>query len=820
MARETREAPLVRRAPSATVPLAPSQQQVWLHSQLGDTHFLYNEPITIHYHGALNPDLLERSFQELLRRHEIWRTTFAMVDNQVVQLVQPKLELEIPLTDLTNLPEADRDAEATRIATLDARRPFDLAVGPLLRGRLFKLREDKFRFHIALHRIIFDGVSIYRTVLPELAAIYNAFANGEPSPLPEPELQYSDFALWQDRLYNGPAVAQQVAYWKEHLAGELPVLDLPTDHARPQLPSYRGGMEKFAISAELSSAVKSQSKAEGVTLYIFLLAAFKAMLHRYSGQEDLLVGGVTDCRRRREFDNLIGYFLNTLVLRTKPKASMSFREYLAQVKDTVTGALANSDVPFDRLVRELQVKRDHSRHPIFQALFSMEPPATPVAKPWELTQMDIETGASKVDLHLEIDEHEDHLIARFIYNTDIFEAATIQRMAGHWLTLLQAAVADPETLLRDLQMLTPPERRWLAEACQGPWFDIPQTTIHGLIEEQTARTPAAVAVEFKGQSLTYRELDGRATAVANRLIEAGVGPGTLVGLCCERSADMVTAMLGILKSGCAYVPMDPALPPQRIAFMVADAKTPVVVTERAFAASLSPTGARLIFPDEIAPMLSQAALPQITPDSLAYVIYTSGPTGQPKGVEVSHSAIVNLLLSMQREPGFSASDKLLAVTTISFDIAGLELFLPLISGGTVAVASREDARDPARLMTAMRESSCTVMQATPATWRALIEAQWAGDPALTILCGGEAMPPDLAEQLMPRCRTLWHLVRANRDDGVVHRAPSQRGDELHFYRPSDRQYGCLRPGRAIKFPASGRSGRALHRWPGSGARVS
>ncbi len=761
MGRETWEAPLLRHAPGTTVPLAPSQQQVWLHSQMGDTRFVYNEPITIHYHGVLDQHLLELSFQEFLRRHEIWRTTFAIVDNQVVQLVQPKLELEIPLTDLTALPDEDREAEATRIATLDAQRPFDLAVGPLLRGRLFKLRDDKFRFHITLHHIIFDGVSIYRTVLPELAAIYNAFAKGEPSPLPEPELQYGDFALWQERLQQTPSVREQVTYWKEQLAGELPILELPTDHARPQLPSYRGGMEKFAISAELSSAVKRRSKTEGVTHYMFLLAAFKAMLHRYSGQEDILVGGATDGRRRREFHNLIGYFLNTLVLRTKPKGSLTFRDYLAQVKDAATGALANSDVPFDRLVRELQLKRDSSRHPIFQALFSIEPPATPVDMPWELTQMDIATGASKVDLYLEIDEHEDHLIARFIYNTDIFERSTVQRMVGHWLSLLDAAVDDAGTLLRDLPMLTAEEEQWLGGASKGPRSAVPQTTIHGLIEAQAALTPSAVAVEFGAQSLTYRELDHAADTIAQRLIDAGVEPGTLIGFCGERSANMVAALLGILKSGGAYVPIDPALPQQRIAMMVGDAKAPVIVTERHLAASLLHTGARVVcFEECLDENFNGSAThraPLVTPDDLAYVMYTSGSTGKPKGVEVSHGAMVNLLLSMQQEPGFTAADKLLAVTTVSFDIAGLELYLPLISGGTVTIASREDARDPARLMTVMRESNCNVMQATPATWRSLIDAQWPGDARLKVLCGGEALPRDLVKQLAPRCLELWNL---------------------------------------------------------------
>ena len=726
---------------------------------------MYNEPITIHYHGRLDPQLFERAFHEFLRRHEILRTTFASIEGQVVQAVHSTLRIEIPLADLTGMPEAERHAEAKRMATLDAQRPFDLAVGPLLRGRLFKLRDDEYRFHLALHHLIFDGVSIYRTVLPELSAIYNAFAKGEPSPLPDPPLQYGDYALWQDRLVKSPAVAEEVKYWREQLAvgadGGLPILQLPFDHARPPVPSQRGAMEKFALSVELSEAVKARSKSEGVTHYMYLLASFKALLHRYSGQEDLLVGGVTDGRRRPEFHNLVGYFLNSMVLRTRPQSSMTFRKFLADVKETVTGALANGDVPLDQLIRELQPKRDSSRHPFYQVLFSIEPPATPVELPWELTQMDIATGASKVDLYLEIDESPDGLIARFIYNTDVFERTTILRMQGHWLSVLTAAVADPTLRLQDLPMLTAGESAWLRDASSGPAMELPPTTIHGLFESQAQRTPNAIAVECRGERLTYAELDASANRVARKLCAAGVGPETLVGLSVDRSCHMATALMAILKAGGAYVPIDPALPKERIALLMESSQVSVMLTERALAPEFSTTDVRVLLlddsNDDSDDESRDAALPPVKPENLAYVIHTSGSTGKPKGVEISHSAVVNLLLSMQREPGFAASDRLLAVTTLSFDIAGLEMYLPLISGGTVIIASKEDARDPVLLMDRMRESRPTVMQATPATWRALIDADWRGDSKLKILCGGEALPRDLVQNLQPRCGELWNM---------------------------------------------------------------
>ena len=359
-ARQIWEAPLEPRQPADPVPIAPSQQQIWLHSQMVPGVPLYNEPVTLHYRGTLDRLLLERSFHELLRRHEIWRTTFAQVDGQVVQAVHPDLAISIPLTDLTDLPEALRDREAVRIATADARRPFDLGVGPLLRARLIKLAANSYRLYLTAHHIVFEGRSMIQIVLKQLPAIYEAFSTGLPSPLPEPGLQYADYAIWQKRLLDNDTAAGQMDYWRRTLSGELPVLELPADRPRPAVLSHAGAMETFSLRPELSAALKATASAEGVTPYMLMLAAFKTLLHRYSGQEDILIGGVADVRRRTQFEELAGFFLHTVALRTRPQGELPFREYLQQVKDAVLGAVAASDVPFDHVIREVQPKRDLS----------------------------------------------------------------------------------------------------------------------------------------------------------------------------------------------------------------------------------------------------------------------------------------------------------------------------------------------------------------------------------------------------------------------------------------------------------------------------
>jgi amino acid adenylation domain-containing protein len=751
--------PVAPRAKGANPPISPEQTNVWVHASMALDQPLYNEPITIHRKGSFDLDILERSFNEVLRRHEAWRSAFATIDGDVVQVVTPDLKISLGLTDLTTFDEDERESEALRLATEDARDPIDLTKAPLFRARVLKMDEDDHRLYLTLHHIIFDGVSIYKILVPELSAIYAAYEAGETPTLPEPKLHYGDYAIWRTQRIESGALDSHMAYWKEHLSGDLPVLQLPTDRPRPTTLAYHGSMETFSLSPDLTDKLKELSKREGVTLYMTLLAGFKAMLHRYSGQDDIIIGGVTDTRRRPELQPLMGYFLNSFAMRSRPSGQKPFRDFLREVRDTVLGALNASEVPFDRIVRELKPKRDTSRHPLFQILFSIEPPAPEFSGGWDLTQMDVTVGAAKFDLYLELDERPEGMFGRFLYSTELFDVSTIERMIGHWLTILEGVAADPSTSLAALPMLTEHETHQILSEWNSTETDYPQSTLHEWIDTACKQHPDEIAVTFNGDSWTYRELDRRATLLAARLKLAGVGPETLVAIVMERSFDMVAGLIAIMKAGGAYLPLDPALPAQRFSYILDDAKPAVLLTQQALAATLPKVPFPSIFSDDYASgdFGSIDLHISATPENLAYVLYTSGSTGKPKGVEISHRALVNLLATMQRRPGFRAGQSLLAVTTLSFDIAALELFLPLVSGGTIVLADRETASDPSRLAQLIESSQPNVMQATPATWRGLIELGWSGSKNMTILCGGEALPRELADKLLPRCRGLWNM---------------------------------------------------------------
>ena len=742
------------------VPISLEQRNVWLHSAMAPDVTLYNESITIHRKGACDHAVMERTFNEILRRHEAWRTSFAMVDGDFTQIVHPDLSVRLPIVDLTRLPEAEREIEALRIATADARQPIDLSTAPLLRVKLLKISENEHRLYLTLHHIIFDGVSIYRTIVPQLAEIYEAFAAGRPVNLPEPKLQYGDYAIWRERHASSKPVTDQLNYWRRALSGALPVLQLPTDRPRPPIPSYHGSMETFTLTGELTEALKTLSRKEGVTFYMMLLAAFKALLHRYSGQDDIIIGGVTDTRRRPELQDVVGYFLNSLVLRTRPSGDLTFREFLLQTRDAVTGALGASDVPFDRIVREIAPNRDLNAHPLFQVLFSIEPPAPAFGEGWDLTQMDVTVGAAKFDLYLELDERPEGLIGRFLYSTELFDATTIRRMIGHWRTILEGVIADPGCALARLPLMTAAEMHQLLVDWNATGQKVPQLALHQWFETQAGQTPHAVAVVDHRRSWTYDELNRRASVLAARLRKVGVKKGTLAAICTDRSFDMVAGILAILKAGGAYVPLDPGFPKERLKLILGDARPPVLLTQRDLLETLPQSNARTVLCDDDAECGEEDSpnvVVPVGPEDLAYVLYTSGSTGKPKGVEVPHRAVVNLLASMQREPGFRAEDSLLAVTTLSFDIAALEIFLPLVTGGRLVLASRDIAADPVRLAELIRSSGCTVMQATPVTWRALIEADWSGREDLKILCGGEALPRELADKLLARSGSLWNV---------------------------------------------------------------
>lgn len=753
--------PITRQSAQGPAPLSFGQQQIWLLSQLIPDVPVYNECVTLHLPGQLNVAVFEQSFAEILRRHAAWRTSFPLVAGLPVQRIHPPTPLRLPVTDLCHLPAAARMAQALRLATADSQTLFDLAQGPLLRARLIKLGEHAHALFLTIHHIIFDGVAIYQILLPELSAIYEAFLAGRPSPLPALPIQYTDYACWQREQAQGEAFSTHLAYWKEQLANLPATLELPTDRPRPPVSTYRGSMRPFALSRELTEALKTLSRQQGVTLYTTLAAAFHTLLYRYTGQEDLVIGTASAGRNRPELQTLMGYFLNTLVLRSDLSGNPMFCELLHRVRAVVAAAVAHEEVPFAYLVKELQPERDLSTHPLFQVLLTLEPPLARLSSGWTLTQMDVTVGTAKFDLSLELDDRPEGLIGRFEYNSDLFNADTIERMVGHWQTLLTGIVSNPALHLTELPLLTAAERTQLLLTWNDTRSAFSDDLLHRRIEARVAQTPEAIAVVSAEGQLTYHELNARANRLAHTLRELGVGEESLVGLCVERSLALVVGLLAILKAGGAYVPLDPTYPTERLAFMLEDAQAAVLLTQQHLIAQLPAGAARIICLDaDPVPLAEQAAenlsLPG-RPEQLAYVIYTSGSTGRPKGVQIPHRALTNVLTAMSQQPGLHAADTLLAVTTLSFDIAGLEIFLPLLVGARLVVASREVAADGAALADTLAQMCVTVMQATPVTWRLLLAAGWQGDPHLHILCGGEALPQELAHQLLPKCASLWNM---------------------------------------------------------------
>ncbi|HTU45731.1 MAG TPA: amino acid adenylation domain-containing protein [Bryobacteraceae bacterium] len=730
--------PSIQPAPGEEIPLSCGQQQIWLHSEFAPGAPIYNESITVRKTGPLDTAVLESCFNEIIRRHRIWRTAFLDSSGKVTQVVLPSMHVPLPLINLSHLPADAAAREAIRLASDDAKRPFDLSRPPLLRARLVRLAEDDHRLYLTFHHLIFDGVSIYRVFVPELAALYRAFSAGLPSPLPDLRIQYGDYAIWQQQKLANGDYAAQLSYWRKALGDDAPQLELPIENPRVAAPGWQGDMETFGMPAELSRAIRQFSASEGATLYMTLLAAFHVLLYRYSAQEQITTGAVVSTRNRPELQPLLGFLLNTVVLRSRAHSSVSFREFLNQVKEQVLEALANSDVPFDTVVRELAPRRESNRNTLFNILFSLRP-SSESPQGWELSELDVHSGASGFGLFVDVIDQPSTFTGRLIYNSELFEASAIARMIYHWQRLLEAVVENPDLPIGLLPLLTANERQLLLTAAAGPSIDIPPVTISALVEAKIAQVPQRTAVTFEDHQLTFHELDCRAANFARELQAEGAKSGMLVAVCIERSVEMLVALLGILKIGAAYLPIDPSLPAERRDFLLSDAKPHFSVTSKA-----------LTIIQRHAERSGQYA-------GLAYVLYTSGSTGVPKGVEVPESAVVNFLRSMQREPGFSSSDILLAVTTLSFDIAVLELFLPLISGGTLVIASRQVVSDPTRLMEVMRDSGCTVMQGTPAIWRSLIDAGWRGNSHLKVLCGGESLSRGLADKLVVRSGELWNM---------------------------------------------------------------
>jgi amino acid adenylation domain-containing protein len=757
------EPPLLPADRGRDVPLSFAQQRLWFLDKLDPQNPAYNISWTMRISGPLNVRALECSLQRIVERHEVLRSRFATSREQPVQIADVAANIELAVQDLASLPQSERETRATELVVEEAHRPFDLGRGPLIRAGLIRIAPDDHVLMVNLHHAIGDRWSL-SVLSRELAVFYEAEISHQDAPLRDLPLQYGDFAIWQREWLRGEVLDRQLSYFRQKLAGAPPLLELPTDRPRPAMETFRGSVLIAPLQKEIAEGIKALGRREGTTLFMTLLAVFQTLLARYSGQEDVVVGSPIANRNRTEVENLIGFFANTLVLRTDLSGDPSFRELLGRVRETALGAYAHQDLPFEKLVEELQPERNLSHNPIFQVMFALQnTPAQSLSfGGLALRPMNAKSETAKCDLALFVAENPNGLAGRWEYNTDLFDRATIQRMSGHFEYLLRNLLADPDQKVWKASLLGEEERQELLVDWNDTRSAYPQDVcIHQLIEAQSARTPDSVALVFQDQELTYFELNQRANQLGHYLRKLGVGRGDLVALCVERSLDMVVGLLGILKAGAAYVPVDPAYPRDRVAFMLTDAGVKAVVTQQLLLENLPATETPCICLDrdwaQIEKESRGAPVALASPQDLAYVIYTSGSTGKPKGVQIEHRAVVNFLHSMQREPGLSEQDRLLAVTTLSFDIAGLEMYLPLMSGACIVIASREQTSDGNRLLALMQRSGTTFMQATPATWRMLLEVGWEGDKKLKILCGGEALPPDLAEHLLARCSELWNV---------------------------------------------------------------
>jgi amino acid adenylation domain-containing protein/natural product biosynthesis luciferase-like monooxygenase protein len=748
-----------RDGPDEPAVLSYAQKRLWFLNRLEPGSVAYNIPAAVRLEGELHVPALGRALGEILRRQEILRTTFRTVDGVPVQVVHEPHELSLDVEDLRS-----HAAGARERAREEAHHVFDLEKGPLIRVRLLRTAEREHLLLLTLHHIVSDGWSM-GVILQELRQLYRAFARGLPSPLPPLELQYADYAAWQTQSLTDESLKPALEYWKQQLVGAPALISLPADHPRPTVQSYRGDALEFSIPASTVARLHELSRRHGCTLFMVLTAAFSVLLSKYSGQSDICIGTPIANRGRAELEGLIGFFVNTLVLRCNVEACAQFSELLAQVCKRSLQAYAHQDMPFERLVDALKPERDTSHAPLFQVMLILQ--NAPLSA-FELDGLSLqplrpEIGLSKYDLTLTAAESERGLSCELEYSTDLFERQTIERLAHHFLTLLEGIVTTPDTQIMHLPLLTAVEREKLLVEFNETAEELPPgLCVHDLFTDQARRTPQNPAATFGELTFSYGQLNARANQLAHWLRARGAGPDVRIAICIERGLDLLIGLLGVLKAGAAYVPLDRAYPRDRLAYMLGDCAPALLLTEQKLLDRIDAGPVpRFCIDSDWAELAEQSIAdpPALVGEShLAYVIYTSGSTGKPKGVMVEHGGVCNFLRSMQRAPGIAPDDVLLAVTSISFDIAGLELFLPLIVGARVVIAAQGDSGDVQRLADLIARHDVTMMQATPFTWQALARQTPPVIPgSLRVLCGGESLSSDLARSLLIRVPEVWNL---------------------------------------------------------------
>jgi len=764
--------------------LSFAQQRLWFLNQFDAESAEYNIPVGFRLSGDLDLQTLRKALLQLIERHESLRTVFRDVEGQPRQVVLTNAEVVLPMVDLRPRPLENREKDARFEMSVDAKRPFNIATGPVMRGTLFQVDDREFLLYINVHHIAFDGWSS-GILVRELKTIYEALAAGQESPLPPLAVQYLDFAVWQRSWLQGKTLEDQLAYWKKQIAG-TPPLELATDRPRPAVRTSKGTTFPIRIDRELTNQLEELGRKEGCTLFVTLLAAFRTLLHRYSNQDDFAIGTLIANRTRPELEGLIGFFANTLALRTEIDRSTTFRSLMATERRSAYDAYDHQDLPFEKVVEELSPERDLSRTPYFQVMFILQNAPTgqegkaDAPQQMEISMLGVDSETSKFELTLYLTQGEE-VTGFFEYNSDLFDRSTLERLTHHYLVLLRGITAAPDRQLSAYELMTEDERQKVVLEWNHTETSYPDLCLHQLFEQQAKERPDAVALKADDISLTYRELDERANQLANLLIGRNLPPESFVGVCTDRSSHMVVALLGVLKAGCAYLPMDPLYPADRLAFMIEDTKARVVLSLSSLREKLPSFAGEILLLDEAQAALEAAGKERpalrALPGNLAYVIHTSGSTGQPKGVVVSHQAVTNFLVSMADRPGLTAADALLAVTTISFDIAGLELYLPLAVGARLVLASREVASASEKLMETLKAEGITVMQATPATWQLLYGGGWTGDPDLKVLCGGEALSPELADRLLRSCKSVWNVYGPTEATiwSTVHRVDADDG---------------------------------------------
>lgn len=752
---------------SNPAPLSFPQQRLWFIDQLYQGSPFYNIPSAIHIKGTLDVMALKQSLNEIIRRHEAWRTTFAIADKQPLQAIAPNLTWELPIINLEYLSGKDWEREVEQLAKEEAEKPFDLAQGPLVRARLLRLGEAEHVFLLTMHHIVSDGWSI-GVFARELATLYTAFSKGQSSPLPELPIQYADFAVWQRQHLQGERLNTQLNYWKQQLGGDLPVLQLPTDRPRPAVPKFSGAKQYFTFSQTLTEALSKLCQQEEVTLFMTLIAAFNTLLYRYTEQEDILVGSSIANRNRAELEGMIGLFVNTLVIRTDLSDNPSFRALLSRVREVTLNAYANQDLPFEKLVEELQPERDLSRNPLFQVMFVLQNTPTSVQEVAGLTlrTLEFDSGTAQFDMFLSINESKQALTGFLEYSTELFDAVTINRFIDNFQTLLESIVANPNQPISTLPLLTAKQQEQLLVEWNNTRSNYPHSASpHQLFEQQVEQAPDVVALIDRSQQLTYRQLNQRANQLAHYLQKLGVTTETFVAICLERSVEIVVGILAILKAGGAYIPLDPNYPVERLSFMLSDSQASVLLTQQEILDKLPKSSATTVCLDVHKDFIAQESQENListsTGDSLAYVIYTSGSTGTPKGVLGTHRGTVNGLHWLWKTYPFTSEDICCQKTAISFVDSIWEIFAPLLQGIPTVIIPDAIVKEPQRFLETLAHHKVTRVVLVPSLLRLILDTYGNLTQNLSKLklwiTSGEALSIDLArtfQQLIPSAKLL------------------------------------------------------------------